>query len=57
MCTEQIDFSLNNLGFFPPSIYACNNVGNDFDQDQYCVSRIKLLMCAPLTSKKTVAVG
>ena len=57
MCTEQIDFSLNILGFGRPSTCACNNAGNDFDQDQYCVSKRKLLMCAPLTSKKTVAVG
>ena len=33
MCTEQIDFSLNILGFGPPLL------GNDFDQDQYCVSK------------------
>ena len=43
--------------FRSPSTCACNNAGNDFDQDQYCVSKKKLLMCAPLTSKETVAVG
>ena len=50
-------FFTKYVRFRSSSIYVCNNAGNDFDQDQYCVSKRKLLMCAPLTSKKTVAVG
>ena len=46
--------------FRPQSIYACSNAGNDFDQDQYNVSKKKLLTSGhvelnpgPLTYKKT----
>ena len=49
-------FFTKYVRFRSSSIYVCNNAGNDFDQDQYCVSKRKLLMCAPLTSKKKVAV-
>lgn len=45
--------------FHCQSLYTCSNVGSDFHQDQYCVSKTKLLISGdvelnpgPLTYKK-----
>ena len=57
MCTEQIDFSLNILGFGPPLFTYVIILAMILIRISIVCFKRKLLMCAPLTSKKTVAVS
>ena len=57
---KRFFFFTQYLRFRSPFIHACNNVSNDFDQDQYSVSKRKLLIYghvelnpSPFTFKKT----
>ena len=45
LCTQKRLFFTKYFRFQSQSLFTCNNAGNNFARDQYCVSKTILLMC------------